>query len=290
MKVLHHEIKNYRNIENLSFTPHEGVNVIYGEKDAIHYGVPYIYDFIGDIKYKIHYKSFYQVNPYTTKLLYEKALEAKQKRIEICVALMESGVIIVDPDNTYIDEGVKIGNGTVISPNCHIKGETVIGENCQIGPNSIIEDTTIGNETTILSSVVCKSKIGNKTSVGPFAYIRPNCEIGNEIKVGDFVEVKNSKIADGTKISHLTYVGDSDVGSKVNFGCGTVTVNYDGVNKHRTVIGDNVFIGCNANLVAPVTINDHSFIAAGSTITDDVESDALAIARARQVVKSGWYK
>lgn len=222
--------------------------------------------------------------------LYQKAVEAKQERIKICVSLMESGVVIVDPDNTYIEQGVKIGKNTVVHPNCHIKGKTTIGENCEIGPNSIIEDTTIGNNTTILNSVVCKSKIGNGTSVGPFAYIRPNCEIGNEIKVGDFVEVKNSKIADGTKISHLTYVGDSDVGSKVNFGCGTVTVNYDGVNKHRTVIGDNVFIGCNANLVAPVTINDHAFIAAGSTITDDVESDALAIARARQVVKSGWYK
>lgn len=222
--------------------------------------------------------------------LYEKALEAKHKRIDICISLMESGVVIIDPDNTYIDANVKIAKDTVIHPNCHIKGETVIGEKCEIGPNSIIEDTTIGNETTILNSVVCKSKIGNNTSVGPFAYIRPNCEIGDSIKVGDFVEVKNSKIANGTKISHLTYVGDSDVGSKVNFGCGTVTVNYDGENKHRTVIGDNVFIGCNANLVAPVTINDHAFIAAGSTITDDVESDALAIARARQVIKSGWYK
>ena len=177
----------------------------------------------------------------------------------------------------------------------NIKGTCYIDGNVCIGKGGMIEVTngatlSIGNNTTILNSVVCKSKIGNGTSVGPFAYIRPNCEIGNEIKVGDFVEIKNSKIADGTKISHLTYVGDSDVGSKVNFGCGTVTVNYDGVNKHRTVIGDNVFIGCNANLVAPVTINDHAFIAAGSTITDDVESDALAIARARQVVKSGWYK
>lgn len=222
--------------------------------------------------------------------LYAAALEAKQNRVKVCVSLMESGVVILDPDNTYIDDGVKIEKGTVVHPNCHIKGNTVIGANCEIGPNTIIEDCTIGSDTTVLSSVVTKSKIGNNTSIGPFAYIRPNCEIGNKIKVGDFVEVKNSKIADGTKISHLTYVGDSDVGSGVNFGCGTVTVNYDGVNKHRTVIGNNVFIGCNANLVAPVTINDHSFIAAGSTITDDVESDALAIARSRQVVKRGWYK
>ncbi len=222
--------------------------------------------------------------------LYAAAQQVKQKRVAKNIALMESGVIIVDPDNTYIDDGVQIAKGTVVHPNCHIKGATVIGADCEIGPNTIIEDCTIGNDTTVMSSVVTKSKIGNSTSIGPFAYIRPNCEIGNKIKVGDFVEVKNSKIADGTKISHLTYVGDSDVGSGVNFGCGTVTVNYDGEKKHRTVIGNNVFIGCNANLVAPVTINDHSFIAAGSTITDDVEADALAIARARQVVKKGWYK
>ncbi len=222
--------------------------------------------------------------------LYALAKQAKQERLNINIALMQSGVVIIDPDNTYIEASVKIGKDTVVQPNCHIKGDTQIGEGCQIGPNSIIEDCTIGNETTVLSSVLTKSKVGSNTSIGPFAYIRPNCEIGNKIKVGDFVEVKNSKIADGTKISHLTYVGDSDVGSNVNFGCGTVTVNYDGEHKHRTVIGDNVFIGCNANLVAPVKINDHAFIAAGSTITDDVESDALAIARARQVVKSGWYK
>ncbi len=222
--------------------------------------------------------------------LYALAKQAKQERLNINIALMQSGVVIIDPDNTYIEAGVKIGKNTVVQPNCHLKGDTQIGEGCQIGPNSIIEDCTIGNETTVLSSVLTKSKVGSNTSIGPFAYIRPNCEIGNKIKVGDFVEVKNSKIADGTKISHLTYVGDSDVGSNVNFGCGTVTVNYDGEHKHRTIIGDNVFIGCNANLVAPVKINDHAFIAAGSTITDDVESDALAIARARQVVKSGWYK
>lgn len=222
--------------------------------------------------------------------LYAKAQQAKQNRLNINIALMEAGVVIIDPDNTYIEEGVKIGKNTVIQPNCHIKGDTQIGEGCEIGPNSIIEDCTIGNETTVLISVLTKSKVGNKTAVGPFAYIRPNSEVGNSIKVGDFVEIKNSKIADGTKISHLTYVGDSDVGSNVNFGCGTVTVNYDGEHKYRTVIGDNVFIGCNANLVAPVKINDNAFIAAGSTITDDVESDALAIARARQVVKSGWNK
>ncbi|MBQ8525477.1 MAG: bifunctional UDP-N-acetylglucosamine diphosphorylase/glucosamine-1-phosphate N-acetyltransferase GlmU [Clostridia bacterium] len=211
-----------------------------------------------------------------------------QKRIN--TALMKSGVTLIDPDNTYIDAEVSIAPDTIVYPGCHIRGNTVIGAECEIGPSTTIESCEIGSNTKIQNSVACDSKIGSCTSVGPFAYIRPNSDIGNHIKIGDFVEIKNSTIADGTKVSHLTYVGDSDVGEGVNFGCGTVTVNYDGKNKHRTVIGDNVFIGCNANLVAPVTINDHAFIAAGSTITEDVESDALAIARARQVVKSGWYK
>ena len=124
--------------------------------------------------------------------------------------------------------------------------------------------------------------------VGPFAYIRPNCHVGSDVKVGDFVELKNSTIGEGTKISHLTYVGDADVGRKVNFGCGTVLVNYDGNRKYRSTIGDHCFIGCNTNLVSPVHIGDGAYTAAGSTITQDVEPDALAIARARQVAKPGW--
>lgn len=218
------------------------------------------------------------------------AAATKIMKNRINKGLMLQGVTIVDPDNTYIDAEVTVGQDTVIYPGCHIKGCTVIGSGCEIGPNTSIDCCDIGNDTKIQNSVVCDSRIGNNTSVGPFAYIRPNSDIGNNIKIGDFVEIKNSRISDGTKVSHLTYVGDSDVGENVNFGCGTVTVNYDGKKKHRTVIGDNVFIGCNANLVAPVTVHDHAFIAAGSTITEDVESDALAIARARQVIKSGWYK
>lgn len=218
------------------------------------------------------------------------AVAAKVMKGRINTALMKSGVTIIDPDNTYIDAEAVIAPDTVIYPGCHITGNTVIGAECEIGPGTSIDNCEIGSFTKIKNSVACDSKIGNHTTVGPFAYIRPNSNIGNNIKIGDFVEIKNSTIADGTKVSHLTYVGDSDVGEGVNFGCGTVTVNYDGKKKYRTVIGDHVFIGCNANLVAPVTINDNAFIAAGSTITDDVESDALAIARARQVVKSGWNK
>lgn len=218
------------------------------------------------------------------------AVAAAVMKRRINRALMEQGVTIVDPDNTYIDADVKIAQDTVIYPSCYIKHGTVIGKNCEIGPNTTLDNCSVGDGTTVINSVACDSTIGNETNVGPFAYIRPNSHIGNRIKIGDFVEVKNSTIADGTKVAHLTYVGDSDVGKDVNFGCGTVTVNYDGEKKYRTVIGNHVFIGCNANLVAPVKIDDHAFIAAGSTITDDVESDALAIARARQVVKSGWNK
>ncbi len=204
--------------------------------------------------------------------------------------LMREGVCVLNPESVRIDASVKIGCDTVIYPNTILEGETIIGEDCIIGPNTRIKNCKIGNKTEVQSSVAMDSQIGDNTSVGPFAYIRPNSKIGNDIKVGDFVEVKNATIGNGTKISHLTYVGDSDVGERVNFGCGTVTVNYDGVNKHRTVIEDDCFIGCNTNLVAPVTVKKHSYTAAGSTITDEVPEESLAIARARQVVKEGWRK
>ena len=135
-----------------------------------------------------------------------------------------------------------------------------------------------------------QSTVDENTKIGPFAYIRPNSKIGKNIKIGDFVEIKNATIDDGTKVSHLTYVGDADVGKKVNFGCGTVLVNYDGKNKYRSTIEDNAFIGCNTNLVSPVKVEKNAFIAAGSTITDDVPEETLAIARARQVIKYGWKK
>ena len=146
----------------------------------------------------------------------------------------------------------------------------------------------MGEGTTINASQVNESTIGSHTTVGPFTYVRPGCTIGDHCRVGDFVEVKNSVIGDGTKISHLTYVGDSDVGQRVNFGCGTVTTNYDGHKKFRCTIGDDVFLGCNTNLIAPVTVGDRAYTAAGSTVTDDVPDGALAIARARQTNKPGW--
>ena len=148
----------------------------------------------------------------------------------------------------------------------------------------------MGDEVQLQYSVAMNSTIGNCANIGPFAYIRPDCNIGDGVKVGDFVEVKNSTVGNGTKIPHLTYVGDTDAGEKINFGCGSITVNYDGNKKHRTVVEDNVFVGCNANLVAPVTIKKGSYIAAGSTITRDVPEQVLAVARARQQTIEGWVK
>jgi len=167
---------------------------------------------------------------------------------------MENGVTLVDPQNTYIDAQVKIGMDTVILPGCVLEGKTEIGEDCKIGPYSRLTDMLLGNGVTFQTSTGIESEIGDNTTVGPFAYIRPNCKIGQNVKVGDFVEVKNSTVGDGTKIPHLAYIGDTDAGKKVNFGCGSIMVNYDGEKKHRTVVEDNVFVGCNVNLVAPVTV------------------------------------
>lgn len=221
---------------------------------------------------------------------YELSIAEKIMRRRINKKHMLSGVRIVDSSSTYISAGCKIGRDTVILPGTIIENGTEIGENCVIGPNANINNCKIGNCTTINASTATESTIGSGVNMGPYAYVRPHCNIADNVKVGDFVEVKNSNIDEGTKIAHLTYVGDSDVGKKVNFGCGTVTVNYDSAKKHRTTIGDNAFIGCNTNLIAPVTVNDGAYTAAGSTITDDVPADALAIARCRQTNKENWRK
>lgn len=203
-------------------------------------------------------------------------------------ALLESGVRMMDPGAVYVEAGVTVGAGTLLLPGTILRGNTVVGENCEIGPNTMLTDCTVGDGAVINSSQCNESTIESGAHVGPFAYIRPNCHVGRDVKVGDFVELKNSTIGEGTKISHLTYVGDSDVGGHVNFGCGTVTVNYDGTSKFRTVIGDHAFIGCNTNLVAPVRVGEGAYTAAGSTITDEVPADSLAIARTRQTVKKQW--
>lgn len=201
---------------------------------------------------------------------------------------MENGVTLIDPLTTYIGADVVIGNDTIIYPNNTLEGKTILGKGVLLHPNNRIEDSVIEDEVTIASSVILCSKVGKKTTVGPFAYIRPDSVIGEKVKVGDFVEIKKSTIGNGTKISHLTYIGDAEVGEHVNFGCGTVVVNYDGKNKYKTVVEDHAFIGCNTNLVAPVTVHEGAFTAAGSTITENVPKEGLGIARAKQVNKEGW--
>ena len=201
---------------------------------------------------------------------------------------MRNGVTMRNPESVYIEDGVEIGNDTEICQNVTIKSGTKIGSDCVIGSGSMLDRAVIHDGVDVLSSVILESEVDEGTHVGPFAYIRPNCHVGKEVKVGDFVELKNSNIDDGTKISHLTYIGDSDVGKRVNFGCGTVTCNYDGKKKYRTTIGDDCFVGCNTNFVSPINVGDGVYIAAGSTITEDIPENSLSIARARQINKEGW--
>ncbi|WP_434178558.1 bifunctional UDP-N-acetylglucosamine diphosphorylase/glucosamine-1-phosphate N-acetyltransferase GlmU [Bacillus stercoris] len=203
---------------------------------------------------------------------------------------MQNGVTLIDPMNTYISPDAVIGSDTVIYPGTVIKGEVQIGEDTIIGPHTEIMNSSIGSRTVIKQSVVNHSKVGNDVNIGPFAHIRPDSVIGNEVKIGNFVEIKKTQFGDRSKASHLSYVGDAEVGTDVNLGCGSITVNYDGKNKYLTKIEDGAFIGCNSNLVAPVTVGEGAYVAAGSTVTEDVPEKALAIARARQVNKDDYVK
>ena len=200
--------------------------------------------------------------------------------------LMASGVTIVDPANTYIDESVKVGRDSVIFPGVFLKGRSVVGKNCRLGPYGVIEDSVIENGCEIkFGCCVYQSRVRAFSTVGPFANLRPASDIGPHARVGNFSEIKKSRIGRGSKVPHLSYIGDTIMGGKVNVGAGTITCNYDGKNKNRTIIGDGVFIGSNANLVAPVRIGDRALVAAGSTITENVPPGTRAFARARQVIK-----
>jgi len=204
-------------------------------------------------------------------------------------SLMRSGVTLIDPETTYISPKVKIGRDTTIYPNTHIYGETQIGRNCIIGLSTWIDDSKLGNGITIKSSCYISSAvIRNNVTIGPFAHIRPEAEIMDGAKIGNFVEIKKSKIGQGSKVSHLSYVGDATLGKDVNIGAGTITCNYDGFEKHKTVLEDNVFIGSDTMLVAPIRIGKGATTGAGSTISKDVPSDSLAIGRARQTIIKDW--
>lgn len=204
--------------------------------------------------------------------------------------LMDDGVTVMDPASTFVDDAVTVGADTILYPFTWLEGETVIGSDCRIGPNTRLQNTTVGDQTVIQFSYTHECDIGQSVNIGPFVHIRPDSVLADGVKVGNFVEVKNSIIGPDTKLPHLSYIGDSDLGAGINIGCGTVTVNYDGKQKHRTVIEDYAFIGCNANLVAPVQVGGGAYVAAGSTITKDVPSQALGVARARQTNIPEWVK
>jgi len=201
---------------------------------------------------------------------------------------MAEGVTIVDPSTTYIDSEVELSRDVVLLPFTVLQGRTKIDEDSVIGPQVLLENCRCGKGAEITHTVARQAVIGDGCQIGPFAYLRPGTELGAKVKVGDFVEVKNSKVGQGSKIPHLSYIGDAEIGQSVNIGAGTITCNYDGVNKHPTVIGDRSFVGSNSNLVAPVTIGEGAYIGAGSTITKDVPAKALAVERSRQVIKEDW--
>lgn len=204
--------------------------------------------------------------------------------------LMEAGVIIIDPETTYVEENVKIGKDTVLYPGVYLQGNTIIGENCEIIGNTRIIDSVLGNNIRIESSVIEESIIDEGVTMGPFAHLRPKSHLKEKVHIGNFVEVKKSTLEKGVKAGHLTYLGDAQVGENTNIGAGTITCNYDGVNKFKTVIGKEVFIGSDTMLVAPVNIGEKALVGAGSVITKDVPNNSLAVSRSKQIIKTDWRK
>ncbi len=220
------------------------------------------------------------------QLAQAEATLRKRKNVE----LMEEGVILINPEATYVEDKVKIGRDTIIYPNAIIRGNTIIGENCEILGNTKIDDSIIGNDVKIESSSIEKSRLEDKVTIGPYAHIRPETHLKEEVHIGNFVETKKSVLEKGVKAGHLTYIGDAEIGENTNVGAGTITCNYDGKNKYKTIIGKNVFVGSDTKFVAPVTVGDDALTAAGSVITKNIPDRALAFARARQDNKKEWNK
>ncbi|MFH0993078.1 MAG: bifunctional UDP-N-acetylglucosamine diphosphorylase/glucosamine-1-phosphate N-acetyltransferase GlmU, partial [bacterium] len=222
--------------------------------------------------------------------LYALSIAEAKLRLKINKFHMLNGVAMINPETITIGHNVVIEENVIINPNTFITGNSVVKKGAVIGPNSEIHESYIGENVTCRHSIVFNSKIRENTTVGPFAHLREGADIGANNRIGNFVEVKKSSTGEHTKASHLAYIGDTTCGSRVNFGCGSVTVNYDGVHKYQTMIGDDVFIGCNVNLIAPIRIDDKAFIAAGSTLNMNVPKGALAIARAYQVNKEDYVR
>jgi bifunctional UDP-N-acetylglucosamine pyrophosphorylase/glucosamine-1-phosphate N-acetyltransferase len=209
-------------------------------------------------------------------------------RLRILNRLMMDGVTIVDPANTYIDQDVTIGADSVVYPGTIIEGKCTIGSECEIGPYSRLRDVDVGQRVTIQNSIILESLIGDEVNIGPFAYIRPGTVLKDSVKVGDFVEIKKSVVGKGSKVPHLSYVGDAEIGEKVNIGAGTITCNYDGSQKWKTTIGNNSFVGSNTNFVAPVEVGENAIIGAGSTVTKSVPDGALCVERGKQIIYPEW--
>ena len=207
---------------------------------------------------------------------------------QVNLKLMRSGITIIDPERTYLSKDTQIGMDSIIYPNVITEGKVKIGKNCKITANSYLKNVEIGDDCVIDSSELTDTIVGNETTIGPDSHLRNGCKIGDKVRIGNFVELKNTSFGYNTKCAHLTYVGDSTVGAHVNFGCGVVTVNYDGKNKFHTVIDDGAFIGSNVNIIAPVHVGTKALLAAGSTITGDVEAGDMGIARSRQEIKKGY--
>ncbi|GAB6093446.1 bifunctional UDP-N-acetylglucosamine diphosphorylase/glucosamine-1-phosphate N-acetyltransferase GlmU [Furfurilactobacillus curtus] len=256
-------------------------------------GEYYLTDVIGILKQAGQRVGAYRMSDFSESMgvndrqALAEATKVMRKRIND--AHMANGVTFIDPEHTYVDIDVKIGADTIIEPNVQLKGHTEVGEDCFIGANSEIRNGRIHDHVTVTSSLIEDSEMESGSNIGPMSHLRPQAHIGHDVHLGNFVEIKKANIGDRTKVGHLTYVGDATLGTDINVGCGVVFVNYDGVAKHETIVGDHTFIGSNSNLVAPLQVADHSFIAAGSTITKDVAFHDMAIARARQTNKPDYW-
>ena len=256
-------------------------------------GEYYLTDVIGILKQAGKQVGAFQMDDFTEsmgvndRVALANATRVMQQRIN--TRHMQNGVTMIDPATTYIDTDVQIGNDTVIEPGVVLKGKTSIGSDCVIGAHSEIRDSVIEDGVTVTASFLENAVMHKDSNIGPYSHLRPKAEIGVGVHIGNFCEVKNAQIGQNTKVGHLTYVGDATLGKEINIGCGTVFVNYDGMNKHHTNVGDYSFIGSGSNIIAPVEIGDHAYVAAGSTITDDVASHDMGIARGRQVNKKGYY-
>ena len=230
-----------------------------------------------------HSEYYIDVNDFYTLSIVEQRIRFYTNKKHLM-----NGVNIISPETVTIASNVIIESGVTIYPNTFITGDSTVYKGATIGPDSEVHNSIVDEDAIVRHSLITDSYVGKKTTVGPFAHLRNNTHVGNDCRIGNYVEIKNSRIGDFTKISHLTYIGDTTCGSNVNWGCGTVTVNYDGKNKNKTIVGDNVFIGCNTNLIAPLKVGNNAFIAAGSTITEDVPDEAFSIARERQVTKEDY--